>query len=742
MSRRVIFLTTDARAQWGLWASQNNYQQYAVLDTSNRSYDALPSSAFPADIVYANSFPLPGDTIVPGEGKSVYVLRSSQPPTRWPTDAISLTYLMNQQLEKKATSPEVVKWWVNIASKRKLRSDRGNYLLPLVPASEFKISISDSEVGLPNIVRDAGDVLNILETILDEEQQLIWERALTWSPTQRMLALILSLITYQPTSIAVLAGSFPLIANRYPEIARMMVQRLVPGISFRIELSIGPNVFLSKADVKDTAGTFRQINIEDALMRDIFRSAVTERGLDLRAIKPLLTYLSLDDDDPDDMLTLPGLTGSGRELIIYTFVQKGLLHLWQLGEGRQNIYRHVHRRLGDLDPETTTILPGVRNYPVAYEHIFEWKVPLPMKDVLRRLRVLEKQPSFWKVARHRAHLRDEDLKAAEEKWGVSAIPLPVRAYRDIVGGLFLDLTTERRPLKEGDVYKCEVPECWSPTINIILLSKRLGRGLANLARQPGDPIIRFRILPAAPGRVYPIVGTSECSGIYGHDSVQLTDISEFDPKEVVVIPDAKDTRCYVIESVLGSWESALSLYDSQSNRIVPSYPRFSGINVEPAIVRSVILTARDRKVSLEGYPIIVRMAEAGTFLDDLYEFIQKYDQLTRAFDLVTPADKIEAIAASTRRDLVAGKWLEAIAVRNGIAPSGYRKYRSIPSTRGSNGTQAFLSCVITAWIVKEGYGAVTGDGKWWKWMRDTRSLSGRNDPARPCLTTRIIDNIR
>jgi hypothetical protein len=231
----------------------------------------------------------------------------------------------------------------------------------------------------------------------------------------------------------------------------------------------------------------------------------------------------------------------------------------------------------------------------------------------------------------------------------------------------------------------------------------LGEGAGILDRQPNDPKIRLILIPD-PVEPYQNIRIPEdfdperdCLGMYSPDPITFNELSDIDPSDLYV-DDQK--RCFVISSILEKWERGFSSFDHISTRIVPQYPlNFDNNPVDPAIVRAIWQLATNK----EQYPLLRTLIEWGTdgssypALENIYQFITTYDILTDEFDKVNDA------GAPNRRDMLAQNWIETIFKVLNCGSGGGRKFLSIVSERGRNGTQIYYQCVLTAMFRLAGF---------------------------------------
>ncbi|CAH6418520.1 Hypothetical protein POVN_LOCUS237 [uncultured virus] len=332
-------------------------------------------------------------------------------------------------------------------------------------------------------------------------------------------------------------------------------------------------------------------------------------------------------------------------------------------------------------------LGDVSSYPRNWEYIFEWK---EAPQNVRRVQQLAQGRGMLA----RGGLSEDDYNVVRIEDILRAKPGvdPQPYYLDIAGDLVHTYNTGAWVKKAGDPYGRG--------------GFLLDVGQLKIARQAYDPIVRFRLLAATEGKAVPTVAAFNkgqlCLPKYDIDIITLTDLDDYKAMPRELYTDEKK-RCYVIESMLEYWESAFSSYDLEASRVVPVYPTdVDGASMEPQVLRDILVTAHNRGFDVSKYPLLNILLRKGTVCDDLYEFITKYQQLITAFDVIH-AKHPEDEGVWNRRDIIARAWFKVIYQRNGLQDNGYRKYSDILSQSGSDGSQAFPSCILSALFYQSGY---------------------------------------
>ena len=203
---------------------------------------------------------------------------------------------------------------------------------------------------------------------------------------------------------------------------------------------------------------------------------------------------------------------------------------------------------------------------------------------------------------------------------------------------------------------------------------------------------------------------------YKIDGVTLSDLSEISDHQLIYTD--LSGRAYYLPSIIGRWEAGFSLYDKDSARIVPQYPlNFDNEPMHPQLVLNIFMTYTDRQVnwekssklsdatcevSLIHYPLMEILCRHQNLLEDLYEFIVGYRLLTAQYDRLTPLYP-EDEGMANRRDIMAIERLQEIYKRHNLEDYGYRKFATMSSKNGTNGTQIFYQHVLCSLFWKYGY---------------------------------------
>jgi hypothetical protein len=232
----------------------------------------------------------------------------------------------------------------------------------------------------------------------------------------------------------------------------------------------------------------------------------------------------------------------------------------------------------------------------------------------------------------------------------------------------------------------------------------LGIGKADIEFRASDPMVEFRYAKA----VDPVVARSKVrldlekhvDPIYRYDMVEMVELNEL-PLEKIYCDS--DRIAFNMETILQVWESGFSFYDEDCTRILPRYPSGNaGEPLAPQIIRNVYATAKHRKMKMKEYPLLKVLLQTSSLLEQLYEFIHNYQRLISEYDEVAKWNPLD-LAVYNRRDYIASTWLQKIYAYYDLHNYGYRKFTTIESSRGRNGSQIFYYPVLLALFIKNGY---------------------------------------
>jgi len=252
----------------------------------------------------------------------------------------------------------------------------------------------------------------------------------------------------------------------------------------------------------------------------------------------------------------------------------------------------------------------------------------------------------------------------------------------------------------------------------------MGEGELRIERQTYDPdpklIPDARVKFDVPITVDRNIDFSNyCLPLYRQDPITQEDLSEISDLKMIYADSKK--RCYYIPSILLMWESSFTLYDSNSNRVMPSYPKdIHGGLMEPSSILGIYKAAKDRAIDLSPYPLLGEFISSDLLLYDVYRFINQYEELVTCYDRLARSHP-EDQGLWNRRDLLAYNLLKQLYSRHHLSFNGCRKYTNIKSGQGRNGTQIFYQAMLTAFFVSENYGLTfdvddKGDPQEVKWI--------------------------
>ena len=257
----------------------------------------------------------------------------------------------------------------------------------------------------------------------------------------------------------------------------------------------------------------------------------------------------------------------------------------------------------------------------------------------------------------------------------------------------------------------------------------MGEGELQIERQTYDPNPKLmsiaRVKFDVPVIIDPNIDFSNyCLALYRQDPITQEDLSEISDVKMIYADSKK--RCYYIPSMLSMWESSFTLYDSNSNRVMPSYPKdIHGGLMEPSSILGIYKTAKDREIDLSPYPLLRLFTSESTLLYDVYRFINQYEELVTCYDRLASSHP-EDLGLWNRRDLLAYELLKQLYGRHSIPFNGCRKYTNIKSGPGRNGTQIFYQAILIAFFVSRNYGLTfgvdeKGDPQEVKWIHDRKN---------------------
>ena len=154
-------------------------------------------------------------------------------------------------------------------------------------------------------------------------------------------------------------------------------------------------------------------------------------------------------------------------------------------------------------------------------------------------------------------------------------------------------------------------------------------------------------------------------------------------------------KAYILDEIIPAWIAGFSLFDSQSRRVKPQYPKdLIGNFIKPDEIH-IILFAASKKPELDN---MIKISPLQLFFD--YKIsVDLYNTAIRLKNIESYYSKQKIIDEETwnRRDLIAGMLINEIYSKYDslVIPGvkGYRLYTDIISDR--NGFQVFLSCFLT-----------------------------------------------
>jgi hypothetical protein len=221
-----------------------------------------------------------------------------------------------------------------------------------------------------------------------------------------------------------------------------------------------------------------------------------------------------------------------------------------------------------------------------------------------------------------------------------------------------------------------------------------------------------------------------CMAPYRYDPVSLETMDDQYRLEPQTIGRTPEGHCFVLRSLIESWDAGLSFFDPQSGMVVPQYPRDPATRDEPmkpadilGLYRYAIRTGQWLSRDDNQRAIDQLLSMNSGLLADLYSFIKMYDRLVIHYASL-PDDQQDA-GAWNRRDLQAIRWMQKLYQNHNIPNNGYRKFSDIAS--GRNAPEVYYSCLLTAYLVISG------------WRIVVTNPDGDNMPEHPQLKWEIAD---
>ena len=196
------------------------------------------------------------------------------------------------------------------------------------------------------------------------------------------------------------------------------------------------------------------------------------------------------------------------------------------------------------------------------------------------------------------------------------------------------------------------------------------------------------------------VDLNKIDSIYQQSIITFETVDEIfkdDPDNIIVI----GRKAYILDEIIPAWIAGFSLFDCQSRRVKPQYPKdLVGNFVKPNEIHIVLATAL-KKPELKK---MIEISPLQIFFD--YKLtIDLYNTAIRLRNIESYYSKQKTIDEETwnRRDLLAGMLINELYLKyNSLVvmnSKGYRIYTDIISDK--NGYQVFLSCFLTRMFVKK-----------------------------------------
>ena len=196
------------------------------------------------------------------------------------------------------------------------------------------------------------------------------------------------------------------------------------------------------------------------------------------------------------------------------------------------------------------------------------------------------------------------------------------------------------------------------------------------------------------------VDLNKIDSIYQQSIITFETVDEIfkdDPDNIIVI----GRKAYILDEIIPAWIAGFSLFDCQSRRVKPQYPKdLVGNFVKPNEIH-IVLAATLKKPELKK---MIEISPLQIFFD--YKLtIDLYNTAIRLRNIESYYSKQKTIDEETwnRRDLLAGMLINELYLKyNSLVvmnSKGYRIYTDIISDK--NGYQVFLSCFLTRMFVKK-----------------------------------------
>jgi hypothetical protein len=402
-------------------------------------------------------------------------------------------------------------------------------------------------------------------------------------------------------------------------------------------------------------------------------------------------------------------------------------------------------------PRVLNHLPPLQQLPLAA--IFGDRLDLdgiPVPVIPGLIQVF--QPKIWTRERYlaltvaqRSAIPNPDIEATLKSLQLCTL-FPARS-REILNTYF---TRDRPQIEDpyGLFSNCRYGESYQIPGTTIVVA--IGTGKADIEFRASDPVIEFNYAGVTESVVArPKIRLDlekHVDPIYRYDIVEQEELSKF-PLEKIYCDSNR--IAFNMETILQVWESGFSFYDEDCSRILPRYPSGNaGEPLAPQIIRNVYATARHRKMSMKKYPLLYILLRTSSLLEQLYDFINNYQQLIVQYDKVA-GENLMDWSIYNRRDYTASIWLRKIYSYYDLQNYGYRKFTTIESSRGRNGSQIFYYPVLLALFIKNGF-AITfdeqpnGSASNFAWIpvdhNPPKKIAGVINPIRPFVISPFIIN--
>lgn len=315
----------------------------------------------------------------------------------------------------------------------------------------------------------------------------------------------------------------------------------------------------------------------------------------------------------------------------------------------------------------------------------------------------------------------------------------------MIGDQVLTDNKTNKQLKKGNMYQYH---------------HKVGEGSLKLKENKSDPLKddnynmpkrKYKRNDLLPSEVVNTFDQNQCLSDYQTDIISLESMNDAFKQDRSNVYRTSNKKCYILSDIIRTWSNNLSLYDSQSLRVVPQYPKnFDNTLVEPEFANEIYRAAIRNDKWKSGDNAIDLILSNGELLNDIYRFITTYSYIEKYYDDLSKEYK-DDVALWNKRDLLAISWMKKLYKKYNIPDNGYRKYNFIKS--GKTAVEVFISCFITAYIINNGFIATydNNDITTLKWVKSNSKVCKKSqgydpetgglwilDPCKPCMKDIVV----